>query len=82
MEFDARQYVIFNVSELDKIDFSQVLETSEETVRKSIDGSKTFIKWEGDAPDFIAYIDGAEGPYTHEQILQILCSSEWSKRET
>ena len=44
--FENRKYVIFEVSEIDAIDFSQVLETSAETLRKSVDESKTFIKYE------------------------------------
>lgn len=42
-----REYMIFNVSELSKIDFSQVFETSADTVRKSVDTTKTFVKWDG-----------------------------------
>lgn len=41
-----RNYVIFNVNEIEKIDFSQVLETSAETLRRSVDGFKTFVKWD------------------------------------
>ena len=44
--FENRKYVIFEVSEIDAIDFSQVLETSAETLRKSVDESKTFVKYE------------------------------------
>lgn len=47
MNYENREYMIFNVSELPQIDFSQVLETSAETVRKSVDGTKTFVKWDG-----------------------------------
>ncbi len=36
---EPKYYVIFNVSELNKIDFEQVFETSIETVRKSVDGT-------------------------------------------
>lgn len=39
----TRQYLIIQTQDLDKVDFSQVLETSQETVRKSVDGNKTFI---------------------------------------
>jgi|LakMenE01Jun11ns_1017448.scaffolds.fasta_scaffold7967893_1 hypothetical protein len=80
--YDDRQYLIIPVSELHKVVFENVLEDSVDSIRKCIDGNKTFIKWEGDAPDFVASIDGTEGPYTHEQFLQILGSSEWSKQET
>ncbi len=45
--YENRNFMIFNVSELVNIDFTQVLETSIDTVRKSIDETKTFVKWDG-----------------------------------
>jgi hypothetical protein len=44
---ENRQYMIFSVSEINLIDFSEVLQTSAETARKSIDGTKSFVKWDG-----------------------------------
>ncbi len=44
-DYDNRKFMIFNVSELDQIDFTQVLETDIDTVRKSVDETKTFVKW-------------------------------------
>ncbi len=46
MDYSNRRYLIFPVDQLDKVDFSQVLETSKETVRKSVDGTKTFVKYQ------------------------------------
>ena len=46
--FDHRNFMIFNVSELGSVDFNEVLETSQDTVRKSVDETKTFVKWEGE----------------------------------
>ena len=76
--YENRNYTIFSVSELDKIDFTQVLETSQETVRRSTDGTKTFVKWNGDQPACISALTTAEGPYTHNQILNILETPEWT----
>jgi hypothetical protein len=76
--YSTREYIIFPTTELSKIDFNQVLETSEETVRKSVDGTKTFVKWSGQQPEFISTLDNTEGPYTHEEILNILSTEEWS----
>lgn len=81
MIYEARNYLIIPVSELYKVDFSQVLETSGDTVRKSIDQTKTFVKWEGEEPAFVATIVGAEGPYTYEEILVILGGPEWTSEE-
>lgn len=69
--------MIFNVSELNQIDFTKVLETSTDTVRKSVDQSKTFVKWEGTIPDCVNNLTTKEGPYTYEEIIGILSTSEW-----
>jgi hypothetical protein len=63
---------------LSKVDFTQVLETSPDTVRKSVDETKTFIKWEGETPLFIGEIVGSEGPYTYGEILAILATPQWT----
>ena len=34
IDYSNRRYVIFNVSELETVDFSQVMETSDSTVRR------------------------------------------------
>jgi hypothetical protein len=78
MIYDNREYMIFNVSELTQIDFSQVLETSAETVRKSLDGTKTFVKWDGVEPPCVSALTTKEGPYTYEEILEILSGPEWT----
>jgi hypothetical protein len=78
MAYETRQYVIFNVSELHKIDFSQVLETSAETVRKSVDGTKTFVKWEGEAPSCVLSLTTKGSYLTHEEIITILATEEWT----
>jgi len=71
--------MIFNVSELGDIDFSQVLETSVDTVRKSVDETKTFVKWNGETiPSSVDALTTKEGPYTYSEILTILATPEWT----
>jgi hypothetical protein len=77
-DYKNREFMIFNVSELDKIDFTQICETSAETVRKSVDGSKTFVKWEGITPSSVLSLTTKEGPYTYDEILTILATREWT----
>ena len=77
-DYENRQFMIFNVSELTNIDFTQVLETSEETVRKSVDQTKTFVKWDGEMPECVTTLTTKEGPYTYEEILDILSTLDWS----
>lgn len=76
--YNDRNFIIFPTSELSKIDFSTVLETSEETVRKSVDQTKTFVKWDGEQPECIGLLSGTEGPYTYEEMLEILAGPEWT----
>ena len=77
----SRNYLIIQSSELSKVDFSQVLETSASTVRKSLDETKTFIKWDGDTPSFVSNLTSTEGPYTHSQITTILDTDAWVSEE-
>jgi len=80
--YENRKYLIFPVTELFKVDFNQVEETSIDTVRKSVDQTKTFVKWEGQDPTFISELQDIQGPYTHEEILQILSTEEWTQPMT
>ena len=74
-----KTYVIFNVSEINKIDFTQVIETSAETLRKSIDGTKTFVKWEGEVPLSVEALT-TKSPYLTEMNMVLLMPTpEWSK---
>ena len=81
--FDNRNFMIFNVSELGSVNFNEVLETSQDTVRKSVDETKTFVKWEGDdTPTSVDSLTTKEGPYNYEDMLTILSGSEWTPEET
>jgi hypothetical protein len=77
-DYETRNFMIFNISELSNIDFTQVLETSIDTVRKSVDETKTFVKWDGAIPTCVEALLTKEGPYTYEEILTILATEEWS----
>jgi hypothetical protein len=81
-DYEQRQFMVFNVSELELIDFSQVLETSIDTVRKSIDRTKTFVKWDGETiPSSVDSLTTKEGPYTYTEIIDILNGPEWTSNE-
>jgi hypothetical protein len=77
-DYDNRQFMIFNVSELDQIDFTLVLETGADTVRRSVNGEKTFVKWDSTMPECVANLATKEGPYTYEEIITILATPEWT----
>ena len=79
-QYENREFMIFNVSELGTIDFTQVLETSADTVRKSVNQTKTFVKWDGQViPQCVQDLTTKEGPYTYNEMLTILSTPEWSE---
>jgi hypothetical protein len=82
MEYNNRQFMIFDVSELANIDFTQVLETSIDTVRKSVDETKTFVKWDGEIiPTCVENLLTKEGPYAYDEIVTILSSDVWTSKD-
>lgn len=79
--YDNRKFMIFNISEINNINFNEVLETSIDTVRISLDGSKTFVKWDSDSiPNSINELKTKDGPYNYSEILNILSTDEWSPK--
>jgi|TARA_R110001592_G_scaffold354482_1_gene654170 uncharacterized Rossmann fold enzyme len=46
MRFENRRWLVIPTSIIDDIDFNEVHESNEDSLRKSIDESKTFIKYE------------------------------------
>jgi hypothetical protein len=67
-------YVIVPSSELSTVDFSEVAETSESTLRYSLDNSKFILKYKGDQPSFLS----GNTEYTNSEILAILEGDEWT----
>jgi hypothetical protein len=75
----TKMFIIFNVEELPIVDFSNIWEQSQYTVRVSLDGTKTFIKWDtADPPWFLDNIQSKEGPYNPEEMSNILLTPEWN----
>ena len=78
MAFENRRWVILPSTSIGEINFEDVLETSEYSLRKSVDESKTFVKYEGTQPSSVASITGVSSEYTHSEILAVLATEEWS----
>jgi hypothetical protein len=72
-----KTYIIIDASEVANVDFSQVQETSADTLRYSLDGTKTFVKYEGTQPFFLL----GKTEYNQEEILSILSGPEWTSDE-
>ena len=75
----ADTYAIINIADLPNIDFSQVGETDENTIRKSLDETQFVLKWNTE-PTFIA--DGTVTPLqtlTHDEALALMATAKWSE---
>jgi hypothetical protein len=73
-----RKYIIFDLSEVDKVNFDLILITSIDTMRKSLDGTKGIIKWDGNEPEFLTTLQTKSSIYNIEEILPILDTEEWT----
>ena len=69
-----KTYVILNASEVGNVDFDKVMQTSADTLRYSLDGSKFLLKFKGDTPSFLI----GEPQYDHAEILEVLSGAEWT----
>ena len=78
-EYENRRFVIFEVTELSLINFNQVYETDADTVRKSVDGTKTFVKYDLPEPSSVTALTTKSQEYTYDEILQILSTPEWTE---
>ena len=67
-------YVIYNMADSSDINFSEVIQTSEATLRLSIDGLKTVLKFKGETPSFLVGVQ----QYSHSEVLEIMHTPEWS----
>ena len=76
----ARKYVIITSEDISSVDFSQVQETSADTLRWNNDNTKTFVKFEGNTPSFLT----DKTQYTYNQMLAILndVDGEWYIEDT
>ncbi len=73
-------YGVIRIEDLSKVDFSQVGETSADTIRKNVLNPPTqfVLKWDTE-PSFIA--DGTvipDGLYTYKEGLELMTSEDWS----
>ena len=68
----AKTYVIIESGDVSSVDFSQVLETSADTLRYNNNNTKTFVKYQGSQPSFL----NGKTTYTHAEILAVLNDTE------
>ena len=77
MSFENRKWIIINVSDITEEMINNAIQSSMDTLRKTLDGSKAILKWDGDTP---SCFDGLT-TYTHSEIRTELAKSDWSNDE-
>tara|TARA_R100000781_G_scaffold26759_2_gene19848 strand:- start:4614 stop:4841 length:228 start_codon:yes stop_codon:yes gene_type:complete len=66
------KYVIYNKAEVNEIDFNKVIETSENTLRSSLNNESIILKFYGETPSFLSGLT----IYSHTEILEIINNPE------
>lgn len=77
-DYTNRRFVIFDTAEKDKVNYDEVYETAADTLRLSVDGTKTFVEYDLPAPEFVQLLQTKSQEYTYEEILEILNGPDWS----
>ena len=75
MDYSNRSWVIVNVSDITDEMIDSAIQSSMATLRKTLDGSKAILKWDGDTP---SCFDGLT-TYNHSEILTELTKSAWNE---
>tara|TARA_R100000781_G_scaffold92668_1_gene57493 strand:+ start:182 stop:418 length:237 start_codon:yes stop_codon:yes gene_type:complete len=77
MDYSNRKWVIVNVSDITDEMVESAIQPSISGIRKSLDGTKAILKWNGDTP---ACFDGIK-TYSHSEILTELAKSDWTEAD-
>ena len=74
MAYENRKWVIVTVSDITDEMILSAIQSSMDTLRKTLDGTKAILKWDGDTP---SCFDGMV-TYSHGEILTELAKSDWT----
>jgi len=80
---NTKTYIVVNLTDLGLVDFSQVSETSQDTIRKSVDETQFILKWQhGQIPTFITDDTITPvGTYDHHAMLELMATPAWTPEE-
>ena len=74
MACENRKWIIINVSDITDEMILNAIQSSMDTLRKTLDGSKAILKWDGDTPSCFNGLT----TYTHSEIRTELAKSDWT----
>ena len=72
-----KKYVIINASEVSSIDFTKVEQTSNSTLRYSLDNSLALVSFYNNTPSFL----NGKDQYDNSEILTVLATDVWQEEE-
>ena len=75
MDYTNRKWVIVNVSDITDEMIVNAIQSSMATLRKTLDGSKGILKFEGNTPSCFEGLT----TYNHSEILTELAKSAWTE---
>ena len=81
MKANFETYATISIDDLAKVDFEQVGQTSNETVRRSLDLTQFILSW-NQTPTFIEdelIVPIAE--YDHAEILEVVQTDQWQEHD-
>ena len=77
MDYSNRKWVIVNVSDITEEMIDSAIQSSMDTLRKTLDGTQAILKCDGDTP---TCFDGMT-TYNHSEILTELAKSTWTEAD-
>ena len=81
MSYVDRKWVIITLADYTDEQLEDLvikaIQTSVSTLRKSVDGTKAILKWDGDTPEGFESMT----TYSHSEIRTTLSTSEWTEEE-
>jgi len=76
MSYNNLTYTIINVSDITDAIISDCIQSGADTLRKSIDGNQTVLKWKGQPPLWVSTLGLTT--YSHQNILNIMKTAAWT----
>jgi len=75
-----KQYAVINLDNTDKVIFSQVNQSSAQTMRRNLANTEGLLSWSTE-PSFITNgsLPIVGSVMNHEQAVELMSSSEWSE---
>ena len=72
------KYIIFNVSEQNVLNLSELLPYSADPVRRSNNGIDCYVKYKNEMPPSVQILTTRSQEYTYNQISNILENENWN----